>query len=239
MNTPTYLQLLPADVVARELAPLLARCERPKREPPVLKQWARWTIYVLFIALASLLIVAIACLWWPREPNSKDSERLCEPFLCDWVVYASSPGYFVNVPPCGFCDGNSSNCYWAVIVDGYTQVVPWGWFPMGEYIPGNGIDICPPPIGPPGNPSLYYSSVPPALNGTTCYKPSDSACKGEEWIDDSSFGRYCQPLLDCTGRLAGSHYVNANGRVAFLATSISILCVVAVSLFAYMCLYKR
>lgn len=195
----TYLALLPEDVITRELAPLLEHCERPPPNPPVLKPWAKWGLYALAL-VACILIELLVIYTWPHTVGN--AERLCVPYICDWVT----------VEPwnnsCGWCDNNTAACYWSVMVNGYTDQLVWGsdgwsW-------------ICPGQVGPPSM-HWYYSTVPPALNGTSCYKPSE-ACTGEDWVGkwtvDENYQGWCTPLLDCTPRLAG--YTYGFGRMVFI-----------------------
>jgi len=214
----TYLQLLPQDVVARELAPLLARCERPAAPPPRITLGAKITIWVFGVAILTLALV-FATVAWPVELEAPP----CVPFVCDWVVMPY-PWGDTRTSACGHCDNVTANCYWAAVVNGYVSSEAWGGY---SYDFDGPVWICP-KYAPYGKPSLYYNATPPYANGTICYKPSQE-CTGEDWSDKfvNNHG-YCSPVFECKST-RGKVYKHGFARTLFIVLTSAFIACIAIS----------
>lgn len=210
----TFLQLLPHDVVVHELAPILAKCERPLPPPPRVTIPAKITMTGFGIGVL-ILVVVVVCFAWPTQYVS---ERSCVPFLCDWITASVFPN-----DGCGYCDNNTTNCFWTPTVNGYVASMPWG---MGIFGYWGSTYVCPPARN--GLPAAYYSANSPQLNGSICYKPSDD-CTGEDWITKYVDGGYCSPILDCEPYYRKS-YKNSFARIIFIIVSSIVVTVVSITI---------
>lgn len=214
----TYLQLLPADVVARELAPILARCERPPILPPRITLGAKITIWAFAVTILTLALVIVSVAW-PIDLV----EDTCVPFVCDWVAMPY-PWGDTRTSACGHCDNVTANCYWAAVVNGYVASEPWGGF---RYDFNGPVWVCP-NYAPYGQPSLYYNSTPPSTNGTICYKPSQE-CTGEDWVTNFvNYHGWCSPVFECnsTGKKVYKHGFT---RILFIILSSLVLASIAIA----------
>lgn len=169
-----YLQLLPPDVLNRELAPLLAINNKDALEREGYRSSIKYykVLAFLLLLLFTALFYWLVFLYWPRN------QFPCIPYNCTFSPY-NDLGREDN-----WC--NDDGCIWGVDI-GYGQ----GWWQWGT---------C---FGCSWDPFYNISFIPPYPNNSICYHPPPinpydwNYCSDPNgtpnWID----GWDCMPIFEC------------------------------------------